>query len=173
MNSVKQSVANPRSKQEIELLRAWISYDPKTGVLSWRKKPCIQVSVGDSAGALHDGYIRIRCRGEQYMAHRVAWALHTGAWPAGEIDHINGVRHDNRISNLRDVPRALNRQNVLRARADNRVGIPGVKKTRSGAFEARIVISGRYLHLGTFDTPATAHEAYVSAKRRHHKGNTL
>ena len=99
--------------------------------------------------------------------------MHTGAWPKGDIDHINGKRDDNRIANLRDVPRAVNRQNVLRARADNRVGLIGVKASRNGTYEARIGVNGKYLHLGTYRTAEAAHAAYVSAKRQHHIGNTL
>jgi len=60
-----------------------------------------------------------------YAAHRVAWFLHHGAWPMGEIDHINGNAQDNRIANLRDVTHKENTRNMKR-RSDNTSGITGI-----------------------------------------------
>ena len=53
-------------------------------------------------------------KGRQYLQHRVAWALHYGEWPASFIDHINHIRDDNRIHNLRVVTRAENNSNAIR-----------------------------------------------------------
>ena len=126
------------------------------------------------AGSVNDkGYIVIRCFGRLYHAHRLAWLLTHGAWPAGDIDHINGIRTDNRIANLRDVSRSVNQQNLKTARRDNQTGLLGVKKTRCGTFEARINLNGRYVHLGTFPAAAEAHQAYITAKRKHHEGCTI
>jgi hypothetical protein len=59
----------------------------------------------------HYGYIILKIKGVQYKAHRVAWFLHYGTFPLNNIDHINRVRDDNRISNLRDVTQAENIRN--------------------------------------------------------------
>lgn len=55
-----------------------------------------------------DGYLIIKIKGKQYKAHRIVFALVHGRFPDGEIDHINGVRDDNRIENLRECTRLGN-----------------------------------------------------------------
>lgn len=58
------------------------------------------------------GYLILKIKGRQYKAHRVAWYLHYGEFPCGVIDHINGNKLDNRISNLRDVSQLENNRNA-------------------------------------------------------------
>jgi len=93
-------------------------------------------------------------------------------WPEHDIDHINGVRADNRISNLRDVVRAVNLQNRRSSHRRSLSGLLGVKKNHNG-WSAGITKQGVLLHLGTFKTPEQAHSAYIAAKRQFHEGNTL
>ncbi len=151
-----------------------LSYDGDTGLFTWKKSPVPRIPVGTVAGCTSDkGYTVIVCMGRLYQAHRIAWLLAHGEWPTGDIDHINGIRSDNRIANLRDVSRSVNQQNLKRARRDNQTGLLGVKRARNGAFEARINLQGRYVHLGTFPAAAEAHEAYLSAKRNNHEGSTI
>jgi HNH endonuclease/AP2 domain len=133
--------------------RAAFSYDPSTG--------CVTRADGLAARRSPDGYLRISLNGSGLLAHRVAWLLMTGAWPLGEIDHINRVKHDNRWCNLRDVSKSTNQQNRA---------VRGIKRHRSGRWEARIRAQGAALYLGVFDTPEQAHEAYLEAKRRLHAG---
>lgn len=150
-----------------------LAYDLAAGHFCWRIAPAKQFPAGTRAGSHNSkGYVVIRTLGGLHLAHRLAWLFVHGAWPAGQIDHINGRRDDNRLSNLRDVSRSVNLQNQRRARSDNSAGLLGVKRARKG-FEARINANGRYLHLGTFETPAAAHAAYLAAKRQHHEGCTL
>lgn len=150
-----------------------LAFDANTGRFSWRVAPAKRFKVGQIAGSINQGgYVVIRCMGALYHAHRLAWLFERGQWPAGDIDHINGDRSDNRTANLRDVTRSVNQQNLKRARKDNGTGLLGVKRARKG-FEARINVDGSYLHIGTFDTAAAAHAAYIAAKRQHHQGNTL
>ena len=86
----------------LETLQEHLSYNETTGNLHWRTGKGGK-KVGDIVGSLTgDGYIRFTLQGKQWLAHRVAWALHTGEDPGTlVIDHINRQRNDNRISNLR------------------------------------------------------------------------
>ena len=154
-------------------IRELLSYDEQTGVLTWRIATANSFKVGDEAGHLtRNGYIRVRILGRDIMAHRLAWFLATGAWPENEIDHIDGVRSNNRFENLRPATRNLNQQNIRRAKAGNRLGLLGVSRNGSG-FQARIRADGSSRCLGTFPTPELAHDAYLRAKRELHPGGTI
>jgi hypothetical protein len=132
------------------------------------------VKAGDVAGSRNTstGYIDIFVHGRRYGAHRLAWFYVHGRWPEHEIDHINGERSHNAIDNLRDVPRAINRQNLRRPHRDNSTGFLGVRKNGE-RFAALIQVDKSPKYLGTFDTPEEASQAYIAAKRKIHAGNTL
>lgn len=117
-----------------------------------------------------DGYVVIEVAGKAHLAHRIVWLIHHRSWPSGEIDHKNGVRNDNRIKNLRDVPHLTNTENRRTAVAGSKSGMLGVTIHQSGLFRARILTGGKRHSLGLYDTPEAAHAAYVEAKRKLHKG---
>lgn len=152
-----------------------LAYDPETGVFRWKISPRGNVRAGDVAGCKTDrNYSVIAVDGKLYRAHRLAWFYVTGEWPEAEVDHINGQRDDNRFGNLRVVSNVVNSQNRRRANSNSRTGLLGVflhKKT--GKFQARIMANRILRHLGTFRTAEEAHEAYLTAKRQIHAGNTL
>lgn len=109
------------------------------------------------------GYRRGRIYGVECVAHRVIWLLHTGKWPEGEIDHINGVRSDNRLCNLRDVSREENRKNT-KLQHNNTTGMPGVSKYPGvERWRAYIKTDGRVKHLGCFTSFEAAAEARIAA----------
>src|SRR5690606_29866615 len=84
-----------------------------------------------------DGYRQVGIGGSHYLAHRLAWLHVYGCWPENLIDHLNGVRDDNRICNLRDVDDRTNNENILRKRSDNTSGYLGVHFDRkSNKFRA-------------------------------------
>lgn len=149
---------------------ALLSYDKNDGSFTWRcDSP--RRKAGHNAGSVSHGYRTVSIGGKKHYLHRIAWLLSTGHWPDGEIDHINGRRDDNRLSNLRDVPKSWNGENKRTANRNNAVGIRGV--TQNGSrWMARITVNGQLQYLGTYDDPQSAHDAYLMAKRQHHKGLT-
>lgn len=150
-----------------EQLRELLVYDPETGRFTWRVALPGQ-KAGSPAGCLDSyGYVVIRINGANRKAHRLAW-LHTyGTLPDGQVDHINRERADNRIANLRSATVQENQHNQSDARRGNKAGLLGVSPKR-GKWRAQIKVDGKKLHIGTFDTPEAAHEAYLEAKRKLH-----
>jgi hypothetical protein len=161
---------------DIAEIRELFNYDPESGELTWRViGPRSQhIAIGDPVGGvLKGGRRHMMRRGRGYYIHRLIWAYHYGKWPDGEIDHIDQDNTNNRLANLRDVPMRMNRENLRRAKANNRLGVLGVTEVKPGRFVAKIKKDGRGKYLGTFETPHEAHAAYVAAKRMWHEGNTL
>ena len=110
-----------------------------------------------------DGYLVIMIARKTYKAHRLAWLYVNGAWPAGQIDHINGVKSDNRICNLREATNAQNAVNTGVIKT-NTSGLKGVSYSSSHRkFRAQIMRGGRNRTIGLFDSAQAAHEAYAKA----------
>ena len=146
-------------------LRDLVHYDAQTGEFTWAKKRR-RCSIGKKAGCtMKNGYRVIRIDDALYLAHRLAWFYVTGNWPANQIDHINGVRDDNRFSNLREATNLQNAHNRKYNR--NKSGFQGVRKENS-KWLAEIKINYKAVRLGLFNTPEEAHCAYLIAKRQHH-----
>lgn len=112
-----------------------------------------------------DGYRRIKVGGRTYLAHRLAWVLHYGEWPSQRIDHINGVRHDNRIANLRLCTNSQNVAHQFKARV-SASGLRGVYPER-GRWCSKIVINYQPHYLGSFSTKEAAADAYRAAAIKH------
>lgn len=159
-----------------EQLSEFMSYNPETGDLVWIKKPSKKTVVGSVAGCVDRiGRLIVGFQGHLYYAHRLAWLLHYGKWPDHVIDHINGDRADNRISNLRDVSQSVNTQNQRKAHSKNKTsGLLGVSWDKARAkWIARVVLHGKVLFSKGFDSAEDAHQAYVNAKREFHAGCTI
>lgn len=154
-------------------VHAIFHYD--NGILRWRESLTGKNRVaGAVAGYVNDGgYIVVETGGKAIGAHRIIWLMHNGVWPSGEIDHLNGVRDDNRIENLRDVVHITNTENRRSASSHSRSGALGVEQLSAGRFRARIRSKGKLHELGIFESADAAHKAYVAAKRKLHVGNTL
>lgn len=153
-----------------------LRYDPLSGALYWRVCAARRVVVGEEAGCVNRfGYRVVRLDNRLYRAHRLAWLLSYGEWPQGDLDHVNGLRDDNRLRNLREVGRAGNAQNIRNARPQSKTGVLGVSVHRgTGRYRAAISYPGTpSKHLGLFDTVEEASAAYLAAKRVLHLGNTL
>ena len=151
-------------------LRELLHFDPETGIFTHRKARQ-KVVVGSRAGGPKtDGYRKHRICGLTVNEHRLAWLYVYGEWPKGQIDHINGIRDDNRIANLRDVTAQVNRQNMRLARGVT--GFLGVSMHHK-QFRAEIGHNYKAIVLGTFSTAEEAHQAYLAAKRQLHEGCTI
>ena len=113
------------------------------------------------------GYRQVAIFGQYYLAHRLIWLYHYGAWPKGEIDHVNGDRSDNRLENLRDVPRKINGRNQrkLDANTSGHTGVSWCKQT--GKWRATIKVDYRNLHLGRFSQISNAIAARKDAEKLH------
>lgn len=124
-----------------ELLRSLFLYDPMTGRLH-HKANRRRVKAGSYADSTRraDGYrqVALRLDGKQYQlkAHRVAWILEHGDIPDGlQVDHINGIRDDNRLCNLRLVTQRENDQNRRKAR-----GIAGIRAVANGRLTYALMV---------------------------------
>lgn len=157
-------------------LRELLSYDPETGVFTWNLRRG-KAQKGQLAGCIGGkGYVVIGMDYTLHSCHRLAWLYMTGEWPQFEVDHINGVRADNRWVNLRDVSRQVNSQNQRQATAQNRSsGVLGVgfDARYKKPWRASICVEGKSKHLGHHASAEIAHHAYIEAKRVLHKGGTL
>ena len=165
----------PRVEIPIDELRERLAYDPETGVLRWRKGQ-VAGHVTKGTPAQGGGYREIEWRttapGKRkgrrvhYLrAHRVAWALATGAWPINEIDHRDGARDNNRWRNLREATRAENAQNLVQE-PRGKSGVIGASRTPGCKDRWRADMNGRYL--GAFGSAEEAHQAYLAAKAKYH-----
>lgn len=128
-----------------------LSYDKDTGIFRW-KKDLRAVSAGDVAGCKDkDGYTVIFTGGKAFKAHRLAWLFVYGEMPSGTIDHINRVRDDNRICNLRIASIQQQAQNKNKHR-NNRSGYPGIFWSMSKRkWQAQITYKNKRYHVGLFD----------------------
>lgn len=125
---------------------------------------------------MKNGYVFVGIDHHVYTAHRLAWLMSYGRWPESGLDHINGDRADNRLSNLRAVSQAVNAQNQRRAHTDNASGFLGVTRVKDSAvrpYVAQITHNGKVRRIGAFETPELAYAAYLEAKRLTHSGGTL
>jgi hypothetical protein len=150
-------------------LRRLLSYDPETGVFTWRvSKQGPGAKSGKVAGNKDPrGYVIIKISQRKITAHRLAWLYMTGSLPAGQIDHANGVCSDNRWSNLRLATPAQNLQN-RRSHKNNKSGLKGVGFCKkSNKWHARICINKQQMHLGMFASPEEAHAAYCTAAKQY------
>lgn len=149
-------------------LRELLDYIPETGEFRWKISRG-SAKCGSLAGSGNGlGYEVIRVDGKTYLSHRLAW-LHTyGCWPADELDHINGVRDDNRIANLREATHAENSQNIsIRSTNTSRhTGVVWDKRRRK--WQSRIMVNGAACYLGYFTDFDKAVAARVQAKAELH-----
>ena len=137
-----------------EYVRARLSYDPETGIFTWKDLPdkARSVKVGDLAGYLDksSGYIRIKLNGRMYFAHRLAYLYMEGYFPEHEVDHINGRRSDNRWENLRHVSAVCNMQN-MKVSARNSSGVTGVSwHKQAQKWYAYAALHGKLIFLGLY-----------------------
>jgi hypothetical protein len=138
-------------------LRFLMRYDAD-GTLHYREKD--YGPVGSRAGRKRR--LQVHVDGVARYVHRLVWLYHYGEWPTGQVDHINGDHHDNRIENLREATNAQNTQNVRRR------GVTFETRKVARPWRARIMVNGRSISLGYYATEAEALAEYRRAKAVYH-----
>jgi len=149
----------------LSLLLDLLEYDKSSGNL-FQKKKRPKVSVGDLAGAITPkGYRYIQLLGRKYASHRLVWFIEHGKFPDLFIDHIDGNKLNNHISNLREVTNKQNTEN-RGAQKNNKLGRKGVffnKKLKK--YVAQIQNNGINHYLGLYATPEEAELAYINSAK--------
>lgn len=149
------------NKCSAETLRAWIDYEPETGVFVWKESPRANVHAGDVAGCFDDASEAsrkahcIRLGGTLYSATHLAILYVTDKWPVGTVVPKNGNRRDMRFENLQVMSRVAIRLKTAKANCNNKTGALGVS-INGGRYIARF----RNKHIGQFSSVAEASAAY-------------
>src|SRR6185295_6620023 len=150
-------------------LKKLFSYNPETGKLTRLIRTARRAKVGQVAGNVNSrGYVDIQLHGQRYKAHRLVWLYVHGVWPEIGLDHINGIRSDNRIVNLRYATPSQNQHNRGKPK-NNTSGIKGVywDKARK-KWHAQINLDDTVIYLGRFTDSKDAAKAYATAALKFH-----
>lgn len=150
-------------------LKKVLHYDPTTGIFTWlvrrgNKKP------GDIAGYtdINIGYSMVRYRGELYLSHRLAWFYTFGYFPKYQLDHINNVRNDNRIVNLRESSNQENNCNKFLTKS-NKSGVKGVSwHKKANKWSAEVWSDYKKYYLGLFENKSEAENAVIKKRSELH-----
>lgn len=165
----------------VSFLKECLDYDPNTGLFTWKDRPEHHFKEGKYGREVicrtwnkkhsgrqafnHEngrGYLSGAINGKNYAAHRVAYAMMTGDWPSWTIDHINGIRTDNRFCNLREATPAQQMMNATKKQKQVR-GVACHSRKGKTRYSASIRV-----HLGYFDTDEEAATAYEDAAQKVH-----
>jgi len=148
-------------------LHSLYDYKPDTGEL-------ISKLYSKPVGWKHNGYLVVNLwhegRDKKFKVHQLIWMYVHGRWPDQVIDHIDGNRLNNKLSNLREVTCQQNRQNNRRVNSNS--GYMGVHKISSNnKYVASIGVDKKVIYLGSFDDPEKAHLEYCKAAQKYHTHN--
>ena len=153
----------------IDALKSLLQYDPDTGLIYWIAKGKGKIKKKAAGTLLHSGYLGICIGPKRWQAHRIAWALHHGHWPKDQVDHINGIKTDNRICNLREATNSQNGKNLGLSKA-NTSGCKGVYfDIQTGKWRALIKVNFKSIHLGRFAQKQDAINARKQAEEKYFK----
>jgi hypothetical protein len=146
-------------------------FEYKDGMLYWKKpgkKRNVGERAGNSKGEKNHREVRVFGFG-RHLEHRIIWIMHNGKIPNGfEIDHRDEIKDNNLISNLRLATRSQNKYNTGKQKF-NTSGLKGICfHKRAKKWKASISYKTKNIHLGYFNTPEEAHEAYKEAALKFH-----
>jgi hypothetical protein len=158
----------PGTELTVDRARAILSYDPETGVLRYKLDRPGGPRKGDIAGCASDGgRLILMIDGILYKAHRLAWLIHYGEWPRGEVTHLDRDLGNNRIANLRVVTRV----GVTRAMSRSKRNVSGTKGVTPTPdrkkWRAHIGVGGKSIYLGSYDGLHDAVRARKAAEARY------
>lgn len=169
---------------DLEYLNNRLDYDSETGIFLWKAMPESFFETknawsswnsrfsGKEAGKKRpDGYVSVRMKYEgkshSNLLHRIAYKMCYWKDPDGFVDHINGVRSDNRICNIRVVTRSENQRNQQR-RSNNTSGVMGVNWSKhANAWLVRITYDGKQKNLGYYKEFEEAVRVRLQAEKEH------
>lgn len=168
-----------------ERLKELLNYDKLTGIFTWKERNTIKKGSGcntwnsrfsgKECGHINPkGYMQMSIDKKVYSSHRLAWLYVYGCFPKDQIDHINGIKYDNSICNLREATNSENQQNQRKAQSNNKsTGLLGSymykNKNITKKYRAQIRYDNKIKFIGSFDTAIEAHEAYLIAKKQYHE----
>ena len=144
-------------------LKEVVSYDELTGKFTYVKTITGYVIKGNIAGAKvpnSSGYMTMQVHRRMYQAHRLVWLYVHGEFPKGQIDHKDGDKTNNKLSNLRDVSRGVNLSNRVSKTSTKCVGVT----LRNGTYYARLMVDGLRHELGSFKILKDAVKARKAAE---------
>lgn len=166
-----------RTTLTADFVRSALDYDPLTGEFRWKHRHEMPPKwntkwAGKCAGfTSSEGYLHITLTlphdRSAYSAGRLAWLITHGTWPPHQIDHINGVRSDNRLTNLRLADNGENNRN-RGAQSNNICGHRGISRYSFGRWRARIAYNGKQYELGVFSSLEEAITARKKAEAEVH-----
>ena len=151
-----------------EELKEVLKYSPEEGIFIWlnSKGSCRK---GAMAGSVHKtGYHRVVINRKSYLLHRLAWMYTYGEFPKNFIDHIDGNKSNNRLSNLRVCSQSENMQNS-KLRLDNTSGFKGVSQiSQTGKWQVNASLQGKITFLGQYVDKEEAINTYKAFCLEHH-----
>lgn len=163
-------VMKARNDLTADYVRSLLSYDPDTGMLTRRPTGDAKYDgrwANKLAGNINPaGYWVVCINSRQYLAHRIIWLIIHGRWPSEQIDHINEIKTDNRLINLREATQSLNLANIIRKTTRYLKGTRPVKCSSYESWAAYIVVNKKTIHLGVYPTELEAHRAYYEEAKR-------
>jgi hypothetical protein len=144
-----------------------LEYDPETGLFRWKVRRANGQKTGWFRGVSKpNGYLRIVVFRKAYYAHRLAWLINNGGWPEFDIDHEDGDRSNNKISNLRSVTRSVNMMNSsLSSRSTS--GHTGVYLNKNGKWYSEITVNKKKIYLGQSGSKDEAVIARKTAEKKY------
>lgn len=151
---------------DAHIARAIFLYNEETGNLHWRKKSS-QMMPGSVAGSVSvRGYVTIRFNKKVYPAHRIVWLIHHGEWPKSDIDHINRLKTDNRIENLREASKSENQRNHSLSKR-NTSGYKNVIRSHD-LWEVVLTINGNKTRFGSYADIELADLVAIGAREKYY-----
>lgn len=153
---------------EISEIRRLLSYNPVSGLFRWNFTRS-RTLAGTIAGTKKKGgWINISVNKKTHQAHRLAFVMMTGAFPAFEVDHKDCNPANNKWNNLRPATSAQNNWNS-RIRKDNSTGVKGVSFIkRFNKYRATLKANGKLVFSRYCDTITEAASAVSKARSLHH-----
>lgn len=146
-----------------------MDYDPR-GFLVWKNPLARRNKKGQRVGYDTNGYRQVSIKGKLYREHRLVWLFHYGNIPECDVDHINRIRNDNRIENLRLCTDGTLQNSQNRSlNVNNKSGVKGVYWNKNAnKWHTRIGVNGKRINIGYYENIEDAKNARKEADKKYH-----